>query len=117
MLTYIQSTGEFYIDDTFEGLGYSGFGPGKNNVDFENVKEVGPIPRGHYVLGWAYTHPKLGPVVFNLTPTKDTNTFGRDLFRIHGDNKDHTASHGCIIQGRLVREHIRDTGDIYLQVV
>lgn len=117
MLTYHQSSGEFYIDDIYEGLGYSGTGKAKNQVDFEYVKGLGPIPRGKYVLGHARDSQTLGPVVFDLTPTVDTNVFGRSLFRIHGDNTTHTASHGCIILGRSVRDKIHQLGETYLTVV
>lgn len=85
---------------------YSGTGEGRNNPDKESVQNVGPIPRGAYSIGQAYDHPHLGPCVMNLDPMSGTNAFGRTAFRIHGDNKTHDASHGCIICPPGLRHYI-----------
>ena len=55
----------------------------------------------------------------NLTPENGTDTLGRDLFRIHGDNSahNHTASHGCIVTGPNVRNLINNGSDRVLRVV
>jgi hypothetical protein len=45
--------------------------------------------------------------------------FGRDGFLIHGDNSamNHTASEGCIILTRDIRQRISDSGDTQLTVI
>jgi hypothetical protein len=45
--------------------------------------------------------------------------FGRDGFLIHGDSVEHpgTASHGCIIMSRAIREAIAQSDDHELNVV
>lgn len=115
MLTYTQATGEIYLDGHFEGIGYSGRGDGRNNPAMEAVANKGPIPRGRYAIGDARESETLGPIVFNLTPVGH-DAHGRSAFRIHGDSKDHNASHGCIIAGRSVRERIRDDKETELEV-
>lgn len=95
---------------------YSGFGGHKNDPAACNVPNVGPIPPGKYRIGKAYQHEHLGPVVMNLDPLPGTDTFGRSLFRIHGDNKEHNASHGCIIAPRSLREAINASQDRVLEV-
>src|SRR5215471_3014868 len=100
---YNQSSGEFFHDTTYEGLGYSGLGDGRNNSDMESVPNVGPIPKGGYSIGPAYNHEKLGPLVMNLDPVGH-DAHGRSAFRIHGDSVTHDASKGCIILGRAIRQ-------------
>lgn len=116
MWTYSQSTGELLNDGAFAGTGYSGTGDGRNNPDMQNVQNVGPIPQGEYDIGLEYDDDHLGPCVMALTPSEDTNTFGRSLFRIHGDNARHDASHGCIILGPSIRWAIADTAPIKIRV-
>jgi hypothetical protein len=53
----------------------------------------------------------------NLTPQPDTDTFGRNLFRIHGNNAANDASHGCAIAGPDIRNQINNSSDHILQVV
>ena len=116
MWTYNQKDGEIARDGQFEGTGYSGAGDGRNNPALESVPNMGPIPRGLYRIGPARTSTTLGPVVMNLDPAPGTETFGRDLFRIHGDNARHDASHGCIILGPSIRREIAASGDADLTV-
>jgi len=52
----------------------------------------------------------------DLSPSAATNTFGRSAFLIHGDNLSHTASHGCVILRRDVRERISASTDRTLVV-
>lgn len=111
MWTYCQRDGELSLDNSFEGTGYSGTGEGRNNANAEKIEGIGPIPRGLYRIGSAYDHPHLGPCVMNLDPEPGTETFGRSLFRIHGDNSRHDASHGCIILGPAIRRLIASSGD------
>lgn len=115
--TYHQKTGELLHDDAFEGTGYSGRAGGRNNPDAERVQSVGPIPRGRYAIGKPYDHPHLGPCVMNLDAMDGTDTFGRSLFRIHGDNARHDASEGCIILGPAIRRHIARSADDEMEVI
>ncbi len=52
-------------------------------------------------------------MVMALDPDPGNQMFGRDGFLIHGDNMamNHTASEGCIILGRPIREQIADSAD------
>ena len=93
------------------GGGYSGNGAGLNNPAMESVHNHGPIPRGLWMIGLFSDDPGgKGPCVAHLTPFDGTETFGRSGFMIHGDNSalDHSASEGCIIAPRFIREQIRD---------
>jgi hypothetical protein len=115
--TYHQKTGELLHDGTFEGTGYSGHAEGRNNPEAETVKNTGPIPKGRYRIGGPYKHPHLGPCVMNLDAEESTNTHGRSAFRIHGDNKNHDASEGCVILGPAIRREIAASGDNVLEVL
>lgn len=121
-LIYLQRNehgdGELTLDGNFEGTAYSGHGEGRNNTAMEDVPNIGPIPRGKYkiVQPPQANHPKLGPIVFHLEPVGH-DAHGRTAFRIHGDNKNHDASEGCIIAGRTIRERIRDDKETELEVV
>lgn len=117
MYTYSQSSGELLHDGAFEGTGYSGTEAGRNNHAMEAVAQVGPTPIGLYTIGPAYDDPHLGPCVMHLDPVPGTNTYGRSLFRIHGDNARHDASHGCIILGPAIRHLIAAGKDRQLTVV
>jgi hypothetical protein len=118
MWTYRQKDGEFLHDGYFIGTGYSGTGEGRNNPDYESVRNIGPIPRGQYTIGACHDEiPGLGPCVFALIPTPSTNEFGRTDFYIHGDNMRHDASHGCIILGPTIRRQIEGSGDRDLTVI
>jgi hypothetical protein len=104
---------------TFQkGYGYSGFKNGKNNPKMQTVHDVGPIPRGFWHIGHAHDSLHTGPVTMDLLPYPGTETFGRDLFRIHGDSKSDpgNASHGCIILSRPLREIISNSNIHILEV-
>lgn len=116
MLLYRQRDGEIDLDGHYEGLGYSGRGSARNNGAMEHIANVGPIPRGKYKIGPAHDTLRLGPIVFNLEPVGH-DAHGRTLFRIHGDNMAHDASHGCIIAGRSIRERIAADKETELEVV
>ena len=62
---------------------------------------------------------KSRPLTLPLSAAKGTNTFGRDKLAIHGDNPqmNYTASEGCIIMPRNIREQINKSEDKKLQVV
>lgn len=114
--TYSQSTGDLMLDGDFQTRGYSGTGHGRNNPDMQDVQGVGPIPQGTYQIGQAYDHPHLGLCVMNLEPRSGTNTFGRSLFRIHGNNAENDASHGCIVIEPATRRLIAASADTQLRV-
>ncbi len=116
MWTYRQSDGELLHNGEFVGTGYSGRGDGRNNPDMEAVPNEGPIPRGRYHIDGARFSERLGPVVMNLEPIGHT-ACGRSEFRIHGDNTNHDASHGCVIVGPSIRRLIADSPDRALEVV
>ena len=119
MWTYDQSTGNLSENGAPAGVGSSGFGEGKNNPAMQNVHDVGPIPQGLYMIGPPQDTATHGPHVMALTPVDGTNTFGRDGFLIHGDSiaNPGTASHGCIILARPIRDEISASGDNQIQVV
>lgn len=114
--TYRQRDGELTHNGEFVGAGYSGRGEARNNPDMEAVPNEGPIPRGRYRVAGARFSQRLGPCVMNLDPIGH-DALGRTDFRIHGDNANHDASHGCIILGPLIRRAIADSGDQTLEVV
>jgi hypothetical protein len=116
MWTFSQRTGVLARDGERVGVGYSGTGRGRNNPDAQALADIGPILQGVYTIGAPYDHPHLGPCVMNLEPAPDTQTFGRSLFRIHGDNAQHDASHGCIILGPTLRHQISASSDRALTV-
>lgn len=114
MLTYGQRTGQLWRNDgilrSLLGLCYSGNGFGLNNPALQNMRNVGPIPVGHYTLK-ALTAAEIkaaidagkgkGPSAFYLIPDAETKLkmFGRGDFMIHWDTHDRTfrASEGCIV--------------------
>jgi Tlde1 domain len=107
MLTYSQSTGSLTgLPGSPTVAGYSGTGAGRNNPAMQAVANVGPIPQGVYEIGLPYYDGHLGPKVMALTPQPGTETFGRSLFRIHGNNAVNDASHGCIILPPWIRDQI-----------
>jgi len=114
---YSQSTGRVTRNNQVEGQGYSGTGAGRDNGAMQNVRDVGPIPRGRYQIGAAHDTQTHGPHVMGLTPLQGTQTFGRDNFLIHGDNRRHDASTGCVILDRALRDRISASGDTVLEVV
>jgi hypothetical protein len=118
--TYSQKTGELQQDGKHVGSGYSGAGVGKNKPEMQGAHNVGPIPAGD----WTITGPPIntsehGPYVLRLHPEPETETFGRGGFLMHGDSKEHpgTASEGCVIMPRAVREQVWKSGDRDLEVV
>ncbi len=122
MIFYSQSTGKFtaWQENDFIGVGYSGRGAGLNNPALEGALCTGPIPRGVYTLGAVLeTGPgRTGEYVIQLIPDDATRAtilaLGRDpdSFFCHGDNieQNHTASEGCIVAPRAVREALVQIG-------
>jgi hypothetical protein len=115
---YKQTDGTLTCDGVFEGTGYSGAGDGRNDPLYQDMPDVGPIPQGQYAIGTAYNDVGgLGPCVMHLDPLPGTDTFGRSLFRIHGDNASHDASHGCVVLGPAIRQKIASSTDRTLVVI
>ena len=112
--------GELWGNGTKVSNGYSGFGRGKNNADYQSVPDQGPIPQGEWMIAsLTVEETPHGPYVLHLAPCADTNTFGRSGFLIHGDSLEHPgeASKGCMILPRNVRERIWESNDRQLTVV
>jgi Protein of unknown function (DUF2778) len=105
------------------GTGYSGQGAGLNNPAAQDKPNVGPIPQGNWHIGDQRDNVTgIGhqlPASMRLDPLKGTDTHGRDGFLIHGDNAagNHTASNGCIILARPIRNQIGKSGDNLLTVI
>lgn len=119
LITYSQISGGISLDDENIGDGYSGFGSGLDNPSLEAEHDVGPIPRGKWHIDrWDDHHGTKGPCVAVLSPV-DHDAHGRSAFLIHGDNPDvnHSASHGCIIASRPIRQQLRDSGQTELEVI
>lgn len=120
-----QSAGELRRDGKLISRGYSGAGRGKNNPSLQGVQGVGPIPAGRWKIGAPYNSANVGPYVLPLDavdarPGDDKHApTGRSAFRIHGDSikAPGTASRGCIILPRAIRELIWKSGDRDLEVV
>ena len=118
--TFQQSNGWILRPDgTLEGRGYSGHGNGKNNPNFQQVADVGPIPRGIYRIGDPIEHPLLGGYVIPLKPDPGNQMFERSDFFIHGDSDVHPgeASKGCVVLALVYREDIVKSGDRGFEVV
>ncbi len=120
-----QSAGELSRDGKLVSRGYSGNGRGKNNPSLQGVAGVGPIPAGRWKIGAPYDSDRVGKYALRLEavdakPGDDVEQgTGRGAFRIHGDSisAPGTASRGCIILPRAVREAIWKSGDRDLEVV
>jgi hypothetical protein len=118
--TYEQSTGKLLDPDgNVVGIGYSGAGDSKNQPDAQNLADKGPIPCGEYTIGKPVDTVTHGPYVMPLTPAKSNTMFGRSGFLCHGDSviSPGTASEGCIIQSRDVRNQLGASKDRKLVVV
>lgn len=120
MWTYVQETGGMFDALGAQvGIGYAGKDPHKNNPNSQCIKDFGPPPRGIYRIRAQRSTPT--PVTLPLDP--DAGNFMctplRSGFLIHGDSiaAPGTASNGCIILSRAIRERIRDSGDDLLRVV
>lgn len=124
MWKYDQSSGELSHNGTVVVRGYSGAGAGKNNPAMEHVRATGPIPRGMWKIRAPYNSNAVGPYVLPVWAV-DANfddvhaRTKRSAFRIHGDSiqRPGTASKGCIIVPRTIRERIWRSGDRDLEVV
>lgn len=114
-----QVTGELLDPtNTIVAQGYAGRDAGKNNPDYQNVKGIGPLPRGWYTAQEPHQDAVVGAYAMRLIPDDDNEMYGRASFFMHGDNKEHPglASHGCIVMPRAVREGFWNSGNHRIQV-
>lgn len=120
MWQYQQSTGNLTAPDgSLAGVGYSGNGADLDNPAGQGDIGHGPIPQGQWTIGAFATYQRLGSIVAPLEPAPGNTMDGRQGgFYIHGDNvaMNHTASDGCIILARPLRQQIADSGDTQLVV-
>ena len=116
---YSQTTGTLFRDGQISGHGYSEHGAGKNNSSMQVIRSVGPIPEGLYTIGSPRHSTRVGAFAMPLSPDTGTQTFGRDAFFMHGDSIHNpgSASSGCVIMDRSVREQVWSSGDRKLRVI
>jgi hypothetical protein len=117
--TYSQSSGALWDrSGKLIAKGYSGYKDGKNNPKLEAVKNVGPIPRGTWIIYEKYNSGNIGPEALKLQPSGH-NALGRTYFRIHGDSRKNfgNASKGCIIFPPDIRMLIWNSGVKILEVI
>lgn len=119
MWTYSQQTGNLFDPtNSLVAAGYSGCGLCKNDPDEQDKHDEGPIPIGNYTIQAPVDTEKHGPFVLWLTPDHVNQMYGRSGFGIHGDSKVEpgTASNGCIIMSKWIREKVWNSGDRKLVV-
>ena len=119
MWCYAQASGNFYEPSgTIVATGYSGNGVWKNDPASEFLVDHGPIPRGAYTILAPVDSPKHGPYALALVPDTGNSMGGRSGFMIHGDNisEPGSASDGCIILPKAIREGIWQSNDHELMV-
>lgn len=115
-----QATGEFLDEtNTIVAAGYAGREAGKNNPDMQNVKGIGPLPRGWYTAQEPNQDAVVGAFAMRLIPDGQNEMYGRNSFFMHGDSNEHPglASHGCIVLPHNVREMFWNSGNHRIQVV
>ncbi|WP_222853117.1 tlde1 domain-containing protein [Massilia genomosp. 1] len=98
-----------------ENAGYAGTPLYKNNPEADHIRNGGPLPEGRYMIGDVTNHK--GPNSIALRPSSENDMHGRSDFLIHGDNGGGTASEGCIILPRDMRESIVNSNVKELRVV
>ena len=103
---YYISSGKFVFPDGSTTTCYSGVPEYRNNPSAINIKNKGPIPTGAFYIT-DVTSSK-GPNTIVLQPDGSNDMYGRDNFRIHGDNSSNNASEGCIIMGPSGRQKVVD---------
>jgi hypothetical protein len=119
MIRYQISSGVLSKDGSLIGVGYSGQPACKNDPNKCSVHNAGPIPPGIYSINAPVNTVTHGPYVLPLTPHPSNEMFKRSGFMMHGDSVVHpgTASEGCIIMPRSVRESVYKNGDLELEVI
>lgn len=118
MWTWQISSGTMFAPTGQAYPGYSGNGPGLNNPDMCTVSDVGPLPPGTYTIGDPVDDLHVGFFALPLTPDPSNQMFKRFAFFLHGDNPlgDFSASDGCIVLARPIREAIAASPDKTLVV-
>lgn len=123
--TFEQSTGKLYdpqgnrVASGYAG-GNCGKNPeGKNNADMQDQPKIGPLPEGLYTHGEVVLQSHLGPFAIPLIPDPSNEMFNRSGFFMHGDSVENpgSASEGCVIMPRAVREAYYNSDDNQIQVV
>jgi len=117
--TFEQVSGKLYgPEGDLIAIGYAGGNCGENpegvnNPDLQQMSQVGPLPCGKYKRGEVIEGSHLGPFAIRLIPDPENKMFGRSGFFMHGDNSkgDRSASEGCIIMSRQVRNQFHDSID------
>lgn len=125
MWKFKQSTGEMFDPaGKLVARGYAGGNCGKNpegvnNPEMQEVHSCGPLPQGIYTFGEVVLKSHLGPFAIPLIPDADNEMFGRSGFYCHGDTTqlNQSASEGCIILPRNIREQLWASQDHRLEVV
>ena len=119
MWIYSQSSGDLWgPSGKLVAKGYSGNGEGKNNPAMQHIRNVGPIPRGDWVIGEPYDSNNIGPFALPLYPNGH-DADGRTYFRIHGDSRSNPgeASKGCVIFNRPIRDEIYHSTERLFRVI
>ena len=100
-------------------IGYSGDPLHKNDPQAVALHNEGPIPPGTFDIGPPHDTAEHGPYVLSLTPDPGNEMYGRAGFLMHGDSvaAPGTASEGCVIMPRSIREQVWTSGDRVLTVV
>jgi len=120
-LLFEQASGDLYViapDGSLKlvAQGYSGAaGDSRNNPSYEDKPFVGPTPLGTYQIGKSDDSTRHGKTTMSLTAEWQENN--RDELLIHGDNKNHDASQGCIVLHPTTREEISKLDGAILEVV
>ena len=116
---YSQRTGALSHNGRPLATGYSGHGLGKNNPAMQATHGVGPTPLGTYSMGTPHHSNTTVIYTMNLDPQPGTNTWGRTLFRVHGDNPKHIgqSSDGYIVLPLSVRQALWNSGDHVVKVI
>lgn len=118
--TYVQATGDLSLDGHHVARGYSGHGVCRNQPSAQEMPDMGPIPCGEWAIAGPPTDTaEHGPFVLRIEAAPETEAFGRAGFLMHGDSirSPGSASRGCIIMPREVRETVWASGDRKLIVV
>ena len=125
MWIYKQSTGLLNDPDGKHiATGYAGGNCGKNpeginNSAMQDKHSIGPLPQGLYTFGTPLLQSHLGPFAIPLIPNPSNEMYGRSAFYCHGDKSDppRSASEGCIIMPRAIRNSMWQSDDHQLQVI
>lgn len=126
MLKYVQKSGCLYDAlGRLMGVGYSGghcgcSPEGVNNPDMQDIPNVGPIPVGLYTMQTPIQHSVLGEFAIPLEPDPGNAMHNRSGFFAHGDlisGPPNSASDGCIVISREIREKMWTSYDRVVKVI